>query len=314
MDLLGVQGQLEKSYSDYLRDKRNLAQMGQTAQGISDVGQERFAQAFEPQGAGAVVNPADVFRSFQTFQTAVPSLGDVEQLRQQQLQTESGLLGQIAEMAQARQPASTDSLEAVNNLLKSRSQLAEAGFDTGAIDTQLESLGFGRATTDQAVTLTPERKKQLLDERKSLLDQGLDTSTIDEQLRQAGIIQDTGEKEDIVALIDEILSNEGNLKSLTGKLREGSLFGLRGDVATTDAKLRQLEGYLTLENRQKLRGQGTITDKEQETIEKAASTLGTRSQSTSNYIKELQKLREELSEGLGKEPQGNVKADPLGIL
>lgn len=314
MDLAGVQGQLEKSYSDYLRDKRNLAQMGQTAQGISDIGQERFAQAFDQQGAGAYVNPSDVFGAFKTFQTATPSLADVEALRQQQLQTETGLLSQIANIAQARQPSSTDSLEAVNNLLKSRSQLAEAGFDTGTIDTQLESLGFGRATTDQAVTLTPERKKQLLDERKSLLDQGLDTSTIDEQLRQAGIIQDTGEKEDIVALIDEILSNEGNLKSLTGKLREGSLFGLRGDVATTDAKLRQLEGYLTLENRQKLRGQGTITDKEQETIERAASTLGTRSQSTSNYIKELQKLREELSEGLGKESQAEVKPDPLGIL
>lgn len=287
MSLGQAQGQLEQRYSDYLRQKRDL-------QGVRDTAAQRFEGSFGPQGeTGAVVNPADIFSSFKTFQTAIPSQAE-------QLQTESDVLNQIAQLAQARQPAGVS--------LADQIKAFEAGLDI--VDGQL----VPRATTG---SLSEKQRKDLLDERATLLEQGLDTSSIDEQLRSVGILKDTGEREDIVALIDEILASDKNLKALTGDLRLGGIPLInRSKVATTRAKLDQLQGYLTLENRQKLRGQGTITDKEQKTLEQAASTLGERGQSTENYIQELQKLRKELSQGIStnKQPENGGQEDPLGIL
>lgn len=290
MDLSQIQGQLEQKYSDYLRQKRELS-------GVRGVAQERLASSFQPTQSGTYANPADIFRAFQTFQTAVPSEAE-------SLGTEADILKQIATLAQAQQP------EAVS--LADQIKAYEAG---GTIEG-----GSFVPKAGVAGILTDKQKSDLLTQRKTLLEQGLDTTTIDEQLRAAGILKDTGEKEDIIALIDEILSRD--LKPITGNIRLGGIPLLnRPDVNTTKAKIDQLMGYLTLENRQKLRGQGTITDREQKTLEQASTTLGTKAQRTEDYIKELQKLRTGLSAKVGGKAEEKPTAGPspaikdtLGIL
>lgn len=126
-DLTSLQSQvasgLQGTYTDYLKDKRNLAKARSTAS-------ERFAGSFGPQGeSGAVVNPADIFRSYQTFQTAVPSVPE-------QLAYETDLMKQITELG-----SQGDGLEEVERLLGIRKQLEENDLDTSVVDAQLGSLG-----------------------------------------------------------------------------------------------------------------------------------------------------------------------------
>lgn len=76
------------------------------------------------------------------------------------------------------------------------------------------------------------------------------------------------EKNQIVDLVDDVLAS--GTSNLTGNVRLGHLYAGGKDVK---AKVEQIKNKLSVEERAKLKGQGTISDKEAEMLAKAVTSL-----------------------------------------
>lgn len=156
---------------------------------------------------------------------------------------------------------------------------------------------------------------ELLKLRKELQEQNLDTTVVDLQL--SGLGYDPSNdiapgKLSIVQNIDDLLNQDiSNLGSISGRLQVAADlpgFMTRGtETARTKSFYETLINQLTLENRQKLKGQGQISDKETEMLAKASSRLtNERSLDEVTLKKELQKIRAELVKGSSLEGTGQV--------
>jgi len=86
-------------------------------------------------------------------------------------------------------------------------------------------------------------------------------------------------------LVNKILENPG---VISGPVQTGSIPFTAG--ATIRNQYNQLKGILALDNRQKLKGSGAISDFESRTLERAASSLG-RNQSEAEFTKNLKDVR-----------------------
>ncbi|MCP3681685.1 MAG: hypothetical protein GY861_03250 [bacterium] len=107
------------------------------------------------------------------------------------------------------------------------------------------------------------------------------------------------EKLHMASVADELLQQD--TKPITGKLqiRGGEGFFGRGTRAQTAVALYdQLKGLLSLENREKLKGSGAISDFEARTLEQAAAAL-TREMSDTEFRKQLTKVKNTLSKKAG---------------
>jgi hypothetical protein len=108
---------------------------------------------------------------------------------------------------------------------------------------------------------------------------------------------DTG-KQQITNVIDQLLTGDLATISGIGGFRKPA-FGESAAMTSNTAK--QLIGLLSLENRQKLKGQGAITDREMAMLDRAASRLGidpetgTSNLSEQQIRQELEQLRSEMS-------------------
>lgn len=115
------------------------------------------------------------------------------------------------------------------------------------------------------------------------------------------------EKQTINNVISTLLNSDLSAISGIAGFRK-PVFG--SDAALTSNYATQLMGLLSLENRQKLRGQGTITDKEMAMLDKAASALGIDNGGRSNLTPEqLRSLLTELQISLGGTPQQKPSLD-----
>lgn len=92
------------------------------------------------------------------------------------------------------------------------------------------------------------------------------------------------------------LLNDPNLGSISGVQVKSFIAGT--EAQRTKAQYEQLKGLLSLENRQKLKGSGAISDFEARTLERAASSLS-RSMSDKDFRKELVAVRGALSSAAG---------------
>jgi hypothetical protein len=105
------------------------------------------------------------------------------------------------------------------------------------------------------------------------------------------------EKKQITNVIDTLLNSDlGAISGVAGFRKPA--FG--SGAAMTSNYAKQLMGLLSLENRQKLKGQGAITDKEMAMLDRAASALGIDESGTSNLTEEqirqlLTQLQSEIS-------------------
>lgn len=94
-----------------------------------------------------------------------------------------------------------------------------------------------------------------------------------EETKQAEAAKETlsAEADDAISNIDALL--EGDVyQQIYGSL-QGVIPSTRQSSVDAEARRDKISGLLSLENRQKLKGQGTITDSEQKILEKAASVL-----------------------------------------
>lgn len=122
--------------------------------------------------------------------------------------------------------------------------------------------------------------------------------------------------QEIIGVIDQLTNR--NTKPITGLLQLEAMIPGTG-AKLTESLYNQLKGMLSLENRQKLKGQGQISDFEFKVLGQAASALD-RNMSDEDFRKLLADIRGKLS----GEPQvetkpttktsGGKKKDPLGIL
>ena len=110
---------------------------------------------------------------------------------------------------------------------------------------------------------------------------------------------------DILTAVNDLLTSPG-LSNISGI--GGQFFGgIAGKGAVAKNRYKQLKGLLSLENRQKLKGSGAISDFEFKVLEQASSALG-RNLSDSDFRTELEKIRTALG---GSATTSN--ADPLGL-
>lgn len=206
--------------------------------------------------------------------------------------TENTRMIQGAEDDLTRAGATTD------NLLQTLIQLSESQKDRSLKERELSLKESGGTDI-----------KELLEIRAKLKDQGLDTNAVDTQLALSGINPETGipqGKQEIIDEIDNLL--EGNTGAITG------LRGLIPDIPGTSAalalnNLEHLKAKLSLENVGKLKGQGQVSDKEREMLEKASSKLSQRL-SNDQLRNELQILRDNLS---GTAKKRSKDEDPLKL-
>jgi hypothetical protein len=249
--------QREKTFTDRLSERR--AQFEQANQVAGD----RFSGALS---ADVPVRPADVFGAFQSFQRAGREY--VEPLETQL----SGVSQELTGLTEK-----------------------EAGLQSGIAGDQIKSL-TDIASLLEKTKQEPESLSDLLTLRKAMVDQKLDTTKIDEKLKSIGV--NIGEEKpkskeelEVARLAQEII--DADTKPITGNLHLGGvpLFN-RTSVNTTKAKIEQLKGKLALAMRERLRGQGTITDKETEMIEKSVAALGT-AQSDEAFQAELERIRDD---------------------
>lgn len=137
---------------------------------------------------------------------------------------------------------------------------------------------------------------KLLKRRAELNKQGLDTKAVDAQLEAAGYKPSgsvSQEAKEVNRIINELLSDNADIGGITG-VNQLMRF-IPGSKAAYSAELvDQLKGILSLENRQKLKGQGTITDKEMAMLEKAATILGG-NLSKGQFQNELKKLQKDFA-------------------
>jgi len=115
------------------------------------------------------------------------------------------------------------------------------------------------------------------------------------------------EKKQIIADIDEVLGRD--TKSITGLLRMGGVLpGAEG--VTTKAKVEQIKSKLSLEQREKLKGTGTISDFEAKMLGDAVAALNYK-MSDEDFKAELYKIRGILSgEQAEPQPQSNTESSP----
>lgn len=246
-----AQQQLQNSYSDYLKQKREL-------QGVRDTAEQRFTGSFGPQGeTGAIVNPADIFSSFRTFQSAVPSQAE-------SLATESSILDQIAKLAQAQKP------EVKQPTITEQIAARKEGYNI-VTDPTTGMLTLESASGENQ-KITPEKEAELLKLRESRIGAGLDTKDIDEKLGLTGKIGEDEVKG--VSLIDDILNTSDQaLRGSTGVFKAGKILSPY-QTPTLRNKLKQLTSILQLASAGKLKGSGAVSDAERQLLANAVTSLG----------------------------------------
>ena len=122
--------------------------------------------------------------------------------------------------------------------------------------------------------------------------------------------------------ITKTLLDDDFFENAFGKVYSATPEYLRGqDSINANAQLEQITSLLSLESRQKLKGQGTITEGEAETLAKSATILNNRLISPELARKELRRVRNIFEEAAdrnklksnGKQSITPSESDPLGL-
>lgn len=111
--------------------------------------------------------------------------------------------------------------------------------------------------------------------------------------------QGTAQKQEIVNVIDNLIAS-GGIGGITGFARTGFIPGSKGALAK--AYYDQLQGLLSLENRNMLKGSGAISDFEARTLERAASALN-QNLSEDQFMQILNELKQSFGGQLNINPE-----------
>lgn len=115
---------------------------------------------------------------------------------------------------------------------------------------------------------------------------------------QAGADPRIGELTSIIGLIDEITASP-YLGQVTGAINPLTYWTPGTNEQYVKAQIKQLKSFLALENRQKLKGQGTISDREFKVLTDAATALDS-GLSDADAVTEIGKLRTGLQDRINE--------------
>lgn len=114
------------------------------------------------------------------------------------------------------------------------------------------------------------------------------------------------EKDQIVNLVDRVLNTDTN--NLTGSVRLGTVYSTQ--ARDTQALVEQIKAKLALNEREKLKGSGTITDQETKMLEKAVTNLSYPMSDTA-FRTELMNIKAALQ---GQGARGGQTADNMSLV
>lgn len=125
------------------------------------------------------------------------------------------------------------------------------------------------------------------------------------QAQKKSVITDS---EAAIAGVDRLLKGDV-FKNIFGSL-QGRLPTVTADSTDAEADLDQILGLLSLEARQKLKGQGTITDSEAATLERSTSVLANRTISDKAARRELNRIRSVFKDARLRSLEGFTATNP----
>ena len=159
---------------------------------------------------------------------------------------------------------------------------------TGAKEQAKSDVKVGEVTTLESVSkeakLDIEQKKVTLDETKAKNQEARDTAINTKNARRK-------EADSAIVQMDSLLEGDrfsnafGKVVTTTPELLR------RQESIDAIADINQIKGLITLESRQKLKGQGTITDSEQKILAQSATILDNPMISDEKARKELRKIK-----------------------
>lgn len=122
--------------------------------------------------------------------------------------------------------------------------------------------------------------------------------------------QESEERRTIGDLLENLSANPDATKGITGKVR----FGYSDESRKAEGQLKQLVGILQLENIEKLKGQGTITDAERQILKDSLANFnldknGRSRLSNEDFQAEIERLKE-LFPSAGQQQQATPQAGP----
>lgn len=182
-------------------------------------------------------------------------------------------------------------------------QEADEGFTLGEGQTRYDSKGNiiaqGNTTSPLGGTYEPGTNPTIDAYVKGIQSGTYKVSDVPEEYQDAvaqamsqASNQPSESSKEVISIIDTLLANP-KLDRIFGPVDQ-FLGGMLGEAAVAKNYFNQLKGVLSLENRQKLKGQGAISDFEFKVLGQAATALG-RNLGNEFAREELQKLKDKLS-------------------
>jgi len=175
----------------------------------------------------------------------------------------------------------TPKVKTIDDLLKTRESLMQAGLDTAQIDTQIGSMGVDPAK--KAISKNDQIGIDLVDEIMAR-----ETKPLTGAIR-LGNTEPGAFGLDPLGFINRVI---------------------RPELTTTKEKIEQLKGLLQLSLSGQLKGQGQLSDKEREMLKKASTSLDY-TMSDTDFRKELTKIKSVLSGEKTTTTKGATDADSL---
>lgn len=185
---------------------------------------------------------------------------------------------QLDRSLQESESAQTNVLQTLTTLLNLQKSKEDRDLAKNADRRAEEQLKLDKRKQDleeKKLTATGVTVDDLLTTRKSLLENGLDTSAVDTALKEKGIDTSSTSRskatEDLARTIDELLALD--TREITGRIRQGGTFLGSDQGRKAKVLYDNIVAKLSLDNVEKLKGQGAISDAERRLLADAATKI-----------------------------------------
>lgn len=234
LERLSGNANYNKSYADKLRETRELRQKEIAAWQNASASGSDFATP-----EGIPLNPADVVRSNSMFTKSINAALDPYSVESEMKArgNEADVLAKIYELSQADKKIAETTGTTIEDILKKQKALKDAGYDTSAIDKEIETIyGIKKSESDDSVLAKVEDKtarakaaeyvafmKDLKETKEKLSGKGLVSDVTTSQTGPlAQMLGQYGEGGDIRTQIDKLNANVKN-KTYGAAVSEGEL-------------------------------------------------------------------------------------------
>lgn len=234
MKLLQESAASQKTYADKLREQR----LARTAELDQFQNQVNTPNDFQTPG-GVPLNPADVINAKSLFANSMKSALSPysPELEQKAMNSQADILAQIYQLSQADKKIAETTGGTIEDILKKQKALKDAGYDTSAIDKEIEDIyGIKKSESSDSILSKVEDKaargkaaeyvafmKDLKETKEKLSGKGLASDITTSQTGPlAQMLGQYGKSGDVRTQIDKLNANVKN-KTYGAAVSEGEL-------------------------------------------------------------------------------------------